>query len=196
MATASKFGAKQIEIDSFGVPIGIDSSTFFHTVPFEIKAAVPLFKQIGIDVIKKCVENILLLLSSDSSSSSKKQEDDFVVFQRSIMSDADNFSLLYTALHEIIATIVKSKVSLTKASADLKKLNIPGPVADAVCKSITGATRKPMEIQSKAASTELPRLVHMRWRVDVSISSGSLARVMRPVILVQVRIVLFYLPTY
>jgi hypothetical protein len=102
------------------------------------------------------------------------------------MSDADTFSILYTALHEIIATIVKTKISLTKASIDLKKINIPGPVADIICKSITLSIRKPMEILSKAASTELPRLLHMRWRVDVSISSGSLARVMRPVILVQV----------
>ena len=187
MASASKFGTKQIEIDSYGVPVGIDTSTFFHNIPLEIKAAVPLFKQIGIDVIKKCIENILLVLSSEkTSSSSKSQEEDYIKFQRSLMSDADTFSILYTALHEIIATIVKTKISLTKASTDLKKLNIPGPVADAICKSITVATRKPMEIVSKAASTELPRLLHMRWRVDVSISSGSLARVMRPVILVQV----------
>lgn len=198
MAT-SKFGAnKQIEVDSYGVPVGIDTSTFFHNIPLEIKVAIPLFKQINIDVIKKCIENILSILScsheSSSSPTNQEQEENFIKLQRSIMmNDADTFSILYTALHEIISTIVKTKISLTKASVDLKKMNVPGAVVDVICKSITVATRRPMEMVGKAASTELPRLVHMRWRVDVSISSGSLARVMRPVILVQVSIYLILL---
>ena len=38
-----------------------------------------------------------------------------------------------------------------------------------------------------ASRIRCPRLERLRWRVDVVISSGSLSRVMRPTILMQVR---------
>jgi hypothetical protein len=185
MATAAaiKFGGKAAPVDPTRVPAGVDVSTFFNpSIADEVKAAVPVFHALSADIIRAGLELIRKYFINGSIS-----DEEFIEMQNKTKQSGSNFGVMLTGLYSIIRMAVYAKTPLTKINTDLKAMNVPPAVADDITR-VVNALRATIERNAISSVRRAPGFTHLsklRWRIDVSISSGSLSRVMRPSILMQ-----------
>ena len=98
--------------------------------------------------------------------------------------DADDVNLLFTGLLCIVGGAVRSKTHTSLVVEHLKSMNVPEFVAEDIGQAMV-KSRLPLEKIAFSNREGFPRLRSFRWRVDVSISSGSLSRAMVPTLLFQ-----------
>lgn len=112
--------------------------------------------------------------------------------------DADvHAAVVLSALYSIVLHVVVTRVKLSTLESDLKAMNMPPAAAGLVCKGIK-MCRKRLDDRFLSSSagptvasvrhlmrTTYPKLERFRWRVDVTISNGSLTKVMRPSVTMQ-----------
>ena len=185
---SARFGNKAAAADPTKVPTGIDTSTFFAPTIFdEVKAAVPLFHSMPQDIIRASLEIVRKHLTVGPI-----EDEEFILLQNKLKQAGEEFGIMFTGLYSIIRTAVYSKTPLPSIITDLKSINVPPSVADDISRVISGS-RQDLESRAVALRPGFPHMQKLRWRVDVNISSGSLSRVMRPTILMQVRFLIRFL---
>lgn len=181
MAHAPKFGSKAAVADPTRIPPGIDSSTFLTPhISDEIRAAVPLMHQTSPEILRAAVKIVCRCLNSKLP-----EEDEFIAIQTKLGQQGEHFGLLVTGFYAIIKAAVATKTPIQTINSDLKSMNLPAAAADSISEAVRiGRT----EFESRALVNRVgfPRLSKFRWRIDVTISSGSLSRVMRPSMTMQV----------
>lgn len=176
------FGRKEVPIDPTKIPPGIDASTFFSPqIPDEIRVAVPFMHETPIEIIQSSLQKIISSILANSIT-----DEEFLAFQTELTQQQESFGIVFTALFCILKTAVSAKVTGASISADLISMNIPAAVVENICQAIH-ASRSTVESRVVINRVGFPTLANLRWRIDVTISSGSLSRVMRPSILMQVR---------
>lgn len=142
-------------------------------------------------------------------------EEQFLAFQGDLqqhLSDTNNSTfnidkdtaVVLSSLYSIVLHCVVTRTKLSVLDADLKSMNMPPASATLICKAIKGC-RKQLDdrflspspsagaaTSSSSSSSQrsmmrltYPKLERFRWRVDVTISNGSLAKVMRPSIMMH-----------
>lgn len=181
---ARNFGKQKVE-DPTLVPQGLLPTFFGRNVPDDVRLFVPLLHQASatVEVVRGCITKVIEHLKSIAPSSSSA-DSDFVSFQRSIGHEANELGFLYSGIYCILHAAIASKVNTTKIVEDLKKMNIPQQVADDLGRAIL-RSRNQLEMVALHSRIRFPKLDKLRWRIDVIISSGSLSKVMRPSILMQ-----------
>jgi hypothetical protein len=163
-------------------PNGIDTSTFFSPhIPEEIKVAVPLLHLTPIDVVKTYISSILHYLLSHSVVSELNEN----IYGQNVSARETN--LMITGLYLILKLALRNKVKLSAIKGDLLKMNIPQGVVEEIGKVVTESRTNYELLSQHYRISSFHKLEKVRWRIDVVISSGSLSRVMRPNILMQVR---------
>ena len=98
--------------------------------------------------------------------------------------DADDVNLLFTGLLCLVTGAVRSKMHTNLVVENLKSMNVPHFVVEDIGQAM-GKSRLQLEKIAYSNREGFPRLKSFRWRVDVSISSGSLSRAMVPTLLFQ-----------
>jgi COMM domain containing 5 len=180
------FGRKQAA-DPKAVPVGIDRSTFFlTTIPQEVRACVPLLHELETEVANTLIEQLSECMQSSSGL------DVNAVLQLNTLFKAKYFSYLadakastvVTGLYTLIQTCIQSKVRPRQVETDLSRMNVPVHVVSAV---MTALRRARPQLESAALSSRLrcPTVTKFRWRIDVTMSTGLLSKVMRPSIMMQ-----------
>ena len=162
-------------------PPKIDKSTFFSPyIPDEVRLAVPYMHEVQHETSLKLIDDIL----SDQSVCGK--DDAFIVsYSRSCSIPTEYVGLLITAIESIVRFVIKSKASFQTITMDMKKMNIPDPIIGHFMQRIR-QHRSTFENLVELYRVGFPVLRRLRWRVDVIISTGSLGRVMKPLIMLQV----------
>jgi hypothetical protein len=168
------------EVDFTVCPPKIDKLTFFSPfIPDEVRYAVPYLHAVSRDIVLKIIDDVL----SDESICDK--EDSFVIlYTRAFALSAEEVSLLLTAIQSIARFTIKNKVTFQTISTDLKKMNIPDPINEHFVMRMR-QRRSALEKLATLHRVGFPVLRRLRWRVDVVISTGSLGRVMKPVLMLQ-----------
>jgi hypothetical protein len=159
-----------------------DLSTFFAPViPEEVKIAVTLLHKYPLDELKILIERVFTYLAS-----SKRDQDDFEISSNLLGSDTNQpeVNTILTGIYLTVRTAVRTKVKLSSIHANLISMNMPEEFSKIVCKGLM-KFRQTIEKAAKENRIQLPKLQTLRWRVDVTVSSGSLSRIMRPNILFQ-----------
>lgn len=176
----SKFGKKQEPQDPTKVPVGIDTTTFFTPqIPDEVKATITLIRDLPPEVVRGCLEKVLECYVTGNIS-----DEDFIAFQKEHKQSGINFGVIFSGLCSIFQTAIATKSNVSTINGDLKRMNLPPLISDAICRAIL-TSRSAMESRALAVRSGFSKLQKLRWRIDVTISSGSLSRVMRPSILMQ-----------
>lgn len=162
-------------------PQGIDLTTFFHgLIPAEVRQCVPFYHAVSIEKLSPIIGIAMkYLLKNDD-----KLQIDESLYANGLTPEQNN--ALVTSFYLLFRTCLRFKCKLSILREDLKKMNIPNAVNEEICKLVS-ASRFPYE--SLAVHTnrvQFNKLEKIRWRVDVVISSGSLTRVMRPNLILQV----------
>ena len=120
------------------------------------------------------------------------EESSLISYARSSELSCEVIGMLVSGLKSIIRFALKSKVPVDVILTDLKRMNVPDTLALEFAKKF-GIHRKSLESQiyREKSLTRFSKLTNLRWRVDIIISSGSLTRVMRPTVMLQVIISAF-----
>jgi hypothetical protein len=179
------------EVDVTVMPDKVLGSFFgssASSVPDEVRAVVPLMhrESVSVDLIRTCIQQVLGYLKDHSIFSGQGGEDAYKKFQKVAAgsNSGDDVNVLFTGLYSILFAAVSSKALTATIVDDLKRMHVPSQVADDLGQAI-GKSRAAVEAAALRDRIGFPRLQKFRWRIDVSISSGSLARVMRPTIMMQ-----------
>jgi len=172
----------------------IDSDTFFSPkVPAEVKKLaiflhseeVPLHAFTAI--VRKCSEYLVAPPTVDRS-----------VFQALVEATSLKpwtCALLFTGVFFILQRVVRCRVKLEVAERDLLAMAFPAPFVTSLISELRERgggghafrsallRAEPNPLVSRRA--QQPRLKRLRWRVDVTISTSTVSRVMRPTVLMQ-----------
>lgn len=190
MASLRNFGKKK-EVDVTRVPDGISGTFFGASVPDDVKLVVPLLHDKSspvatTEVVRACIARVIEYLKHGGTVEADVGADvEFVSWQREIgqQGSGELLGCVFSGVYSILRAAISCKVNTTKIVADLKRMNLPASVADDLGQAILRA--RPQLEKTALRSFRRTKLDLLRWRIDVVISSGSLSRVMRPSILMQ-----------
>lgn len=163
------------------IPAGIDAGTFFSPrIPDDVRAAFRLFQEYPIQLLEGLTKLMVKYLAVGDS---------FTLPSKLYSSEVnqEHLNLLMTAIYFILKQAVRTKSKISVVKADLTTMRLPAAFIEVVCNELCEAR---MNLESVAVTHRLhfAKLEKLRWRIDVIISSGSLSRIMRPSILMQVRL--------
>lgn len=182
---ASKGKSKNSEIP---VPIFFTKDRLTDEI-VKTKALLEILPEDSLGEITKKIVQHLVMTSYDPSHSVEEKDELFISFQKSLNLEdiGGDFGVIYSGICSILRMAIRSQVKLTVFFEDLTLLKFPPPVVEAMAK-ILAKSRPLLESKICQSSCRFPSLQKFRWRVDVIISSGSLSRIMRPIMLFQVRV--------
>lgn len=191
MASLRNFGKKK-EVDVTRVPGDISGTFFGASIPDDVKLVVPLLHDKSspvatTEVVRSCIARVIEYLKTGGAADAAGADADaeFVLWQRELGQQASGELLgcVFSGVYSILRAAISCKVNTARIVADLKRMNVPVSVADDLGQAIL-RSRSQLE-KTALRSFRRTKLEILRWRIDVVISSGSLSRVMRPSILMQ-----------
>eukprot|EP01038_Epipyxis_sp_PR26KG_P015097 gene15097-20314_t len=97
---------------------------------------------------------------------------------------AGDFNVMITAIFTVTQIAIKNKIRLSQVQIDCTTIQLPSLVLDSIV-SFLKENRFQLESVVQEQRIRFPTLTKLKWRIDVTISSGLLSRVMRPNILFQ-----------
>ena len=100
--------------------------------------------------------------------------------QRALSLDADAAAALFTGLHWVVRACMRSNLKAKALAAELADLKVHPPCVEPLVAAVERGRASAARADAAAHAVSLPTLDELRWRLDVSISSGALHRVMRP----------------
>ena len=102
------------------------------------------------------------------------------VMQRALSLDADAAAALFTGLHWVVRACMRSNLKAKALAAELADLKVHPPCVEPLVAAVERGRASAARADAAAHAVSLPTLDELRSRLDVSISSGALHRVMRP----------------
>jgi hypothetical protein len=158
-------------------------------LPIEITAAIEMLNakaKTGADtsdIVKKIIQDIVL----NSNDDSEDRDESFIALQKSLSCQdmKSDFGLIYTGLYSILKRSIRSKQPVSQFNSDMTILGLPAEVVESMTRVLM-RSRPLLESSICYTKCKFPSLQKLRWRVDVVISSGSLSRIMRPIMMFQV----------
>jgi hypothetical protein len=161
----------------------VEATTFFAgAIPKEVKVAIELFHSTPIENINELLQIVVKYLEQDAHHFTL----DTSIYDK--FSKPEIVNTLLTALYLILRTSLRNKAKVSIIRKDLLAMKLPSPVVALLCTQMVKSRTSLERIMVSDKRIHFPKLEKVRWRIDVAISSGSLPRVMRPSILMQVSI--------
>ncbi|XP_076054782.1 COMM domain containing 5 Like Sm protein 4 isoform X2 [Oratosquilla oratoria] len=102
--------------------------------------------------------------------------------------EVEDLSLQYAGMLTLLRQAFRlnqKKLKQENLLGDLKHIGFPEDQAADICKVITGPARPDIDARLLSNSPSLPTLSDLKWRVDVSISTNWLSRVLEPAVLME-----------
>ena len=158
-------------------------------IPTEITTAIKMLgekasagSEMG-DIVKKIIQDIVLNSNDDSDD----RDESFIALQKSLSCQdmKSDFGLIYTGIYSILKRTIRSKQPVSQFNSDMTILGLPTEIVEAMTRVLL-RSRPLLESSICYTKCKFPSLQKLRWRVDVVISSGSLSRVMRPIMMFQI----------
>ncbi|XP_017278597.1 COMM domain-containing protein 5 isoform X1 [Kryptolebias marmoratus] len=103
----------------------------------------------------------------------------------------ERLSHIIAGMHKLLSEAIRIPLTLLKQEAfkeDLRELKIPEDFITDFSSVVFGNRRAALEAASSQKDPHLPTLEDFKWRVDVSISTSSLARALQPSVLTQMKL--------
>jgi hypothetical protein len=182
MSVKHNFGRQKKEpADPSKVPLGIDTSTFMSpSIPVEVKALVPALHSVRTEEYAPLLRRFHKYMQERGEMS----DQEYYTLQSKEFSDID-FGVVFSGLYSLATLVTKLKTKLSVVATDLEKINMPTQFIDLFLRMLR-STRSGFEQIAVDNNFRFPRLQTFRWRVDVTISSSSLSRILKPSIMMQV----------
>lgn len=103
----------------------------------------------------------------------------------------ERLSHIIAGMHRVLSEAIRIPTPLLKQEAfkeDLRELRIPEDFITDFCSVVFGNRRAVLEAAASQKDPQLPTVADFKWRVDVAISTSSLARALQPSVLMQMKL--------
>jgi hypothetical protein len=172
---------KEVVQDPTRIAVGAEVGTFLApAAPDDVRVAVPLLHALPAEHYAPLMKAVYKYIQEGSLS-----ENAFNAMQSAAEFENVDFGALLSGIYTLVTIITRMKTKLSVVAADLAKMNFPAPFIELLVKLLR-SSRPGLERLALTRSSHLPRLLSLRWRVDVVISSSSLSREMKPIITMEV----------
>jgi len=159
----------------------MDDVTFFGpSVPQEVRRMIPLFEKIDQTQFRKAAQCAVEHLNGNP-----KTAQQFSKLSQTTGLSVENFGVLFTGLYLTIRAALRAKTKIDQLDNTLTELHFPDAFRADLLKILQPPTRTTIETASFNNGIKLPQFVKLTWRIDVTISTSAMLRVMKPSILVQ-----------
>lgn len=161
------------------VPDKVDETFLGETVPTVLRQGMPSFHKIDKPTFERmCKEALAQLLGKPSALIGAGEGEG----EEKEMSEKDQ--LLFTCVVTVLRAGFRERHKVLDLKRDLEAMNFPSFCVDGFLK-IFKSKRKKVEKVARGESLRYPTLAQLKWRVDVTISTSSLSRVLKPSVIVQ-----------
>nr|XP_033801896.1 COMM domain-containing protein 5 isoform X1 [Geotrypetes seraphini] len=154
-------------------------------VPSAVETMAQHLQELDRDTFRKLLKVVVSALEGKDCRESVK-----LILETSTLSE-EQLTFLISGMYSLLQEALRLPMSTLKQEAfkeDLKDLRIPEDFITDFASLIFGNRRTVLEAAVQKRGIQLPGLEDFRWRVDVAISTSSLARALQPSILMQLKL--------
>jgi len=144
----------------------------------EVKALLPFIAQLDQKIFRKILEYVVEQLKGSEMTNAQVAE-----LQRA--AGDTPIPVLLAGIYYIVRAAIRSKVSIENLQIDLTEIRFPQPFTQDIGRVVQKG-RTILEEIAQEQRNRFPSLASLKWRVDVMISSSFAARVLTPVILMEI----------
>ncbi|XP_060105367.1 COMM domain-containing protein 5 [Heteronotia binoei] len=153
--------------------------------PPEVEAMAKSVRDLGKETFRKLLKVTVSALEGRDCRESVK-----TIAESTNLSD-EQLAILISGMYTLLREALRLPASSLKEEVfkeDLKELRIPEEFIVDFATVAFGNRRPILEATIQSQANKLPRIKDFRWRVDVAISTSSLARALQPSILMQMKL--------
>lgn len=162
-----------------------DPSFLGGRIPPEIESMSKNLKDVDQELFRKILKAVVSALEGkDCREVMKSIAENSVVPQ-------ERLSHIIAGMHRVLSEAIRIPTPLLKQEAfkeDLRELRIPEDFITDFCSVVFGNRRAVLEAAASQKDPQLPTVADFKWRVDVAISTSSLARALQPSVLMQMKL--------
>ncbi|CAM1322214.1 COMMD5 (predicted) [Pycnogonum litorale] len=155
-------------------------------VPLEVKEMIKLLPSLDKTIFRQIIQ--VMVGNMEGIDVTAEQSILELKKQRGMEKD---FDIIYSGLHSLIHAALRMPSSLLKQetfTADLKEMKIPSDFVADLTSVIYGPRREKIDKFTLKNKLCLPHIDKLRWRVDVTISTSHLNRVLEPSVLMEMNL--------
>lgn len=162
-----------------------DCSFLGGRIPQEIESFSKNLQDVDQDLFRKILKTVVSALEGK----------DCREVMRSISESShipqDRLAHIIAGMHRILSEAIRIPTTSLKQEAfkdDLRELKIPEDFITDFSSVVFGSRRPALEAAASQNDPHLPTMEDFKWRVDVTISTSSLARALQPSVLMQMKL--------
>uniref|UniRef100_UPI003AAD3D2F COMM domain-containing protein 5 n=1 Tax=Centroberyx gerrardi TaxID=166262 RepID=UPI003AAD3D2F len=162
-----------------------DSSFLGGRIPPEIESMSKNLKDVDQEMFRKILKAVVSALEGKDCREVMRS-----IAESSVVPE-ERLSHIVAGMYRVLTEAVHIPVSSLKQEAfkeDLRELRIPEDFITDFASVVFGNRRAALETVASQQDPHLPTMEDFRWRVDVSISTSSLARALQPSVLMQMKL--------
>ncbi|NP_001158673.1 COMM domain containing 5 [Oncorhynchus mykiss] len=162
-----------------------DSSFLGGRIPSEIEIMAKQLKDLDQEMFRKILKAVV------SAIEGKDCRDAMKAIAENAAVPEERLSYVVAGMYRLLKEALRIPTSSLKQEVfkeDLRELRIPEEFITDFASVVFGNRRTALEAVATQQGPRLPSLKDFRWRVDVAISTSSLARALQPSILMQMKL--------
>ncbi|XP_071362787.1 COMM domain-containing protein 5 [Trachinotus anak] len=162
-----------------------DSSFLGGRIPPEIESMSKNLKDVDQEMFRKLLKAVVSALEG------KDCRDVMRAIAESSTIPQERLSHIIAGMYRVLSEAIRIPTSSLKQEAfkeDLRELRIPEDFITDFSSVVFGNRRTALEAATSQNDPHLPTIEDFKWRVDVAISTSSLARALQPSVLMQIKL--------
>ncbi|XP_030594546.1 COMM domain-containing protein 5 [Archocentrus centrarchus] len=162
-----------------------DSSFLGGRIPPEVESLSKNLKDVDQELFRKILKAVVgALEGKDCTEVMKSIAESSVIPQEKLCH-------IVAGMHRLLSEAIRIPTAILKQETfkdDLRDLRIPEDFITDFSSVVFGNRRAALEATASQNDPHLPTLQELKWRVDVAISTSSLARALQPSVLMQMKL--------
>ncbi|KAM9835441.1 COMM domain-containing protein 5 [Syngnathus acus] len=162
-----------------------DTSFLGGRIPPEIESMSKNLKDVEQEMFRKLLKAVVNALEGKDCRDTMKSIAENSAFPQ------DKLSHIVAGMYRLLSEAIRIPQSLLKQEAfkeDLRELRISEDFITDFCSVVFGNRRTALEAATSQRDPHLPTIEEFKWRVDVAISTSSLARALQPSVLMHLKL--------
>ncbi|KAF7654413.1 hypothetical protein LDENG_00070150 [Lucifuga dentata] len=162
-----------------------DSSFLGSRIPPEIEALSKNLKDVGQELFRRILKAVVSALEGKDCREVMKS-----IAESSVI-PPETLNHIVAGMYRVLSEAIRIPVSSLKQETfkeDLRELRIPEEFITDFSSVVFGNRRAALEAATSRRDPHLPTIEEFKWRVDVAISTSSLARALQPSVFMQMKL--------
>ncbi|XP_070769564.1 COMM domain-containing protein 5 [Enoplosus armatus] len=162
-----------------------DASFLGGRIPPEIESMSKNLKDVDQEMFRKILKAVVSALEGKDCREVMKS------IAESSTIPQERLSHIVAGMYRVLSEAIRIPTSSLKQEAfkeDLRELRVPEDFITDFSSVVFGNRRAALEAATSQKDPQLPKVDDFKWRVDVAISTSSLARALQPSVLMQMKL--------